>query len=307
MQSPSILLFPGQGTEAVGMSEGWEDHAAWRRTVATAEAHTGIALSRLMAEGPLESLRSQSHAPVAVLTHSVGMYRVWRAAGMPLPMAGTGHSMGFYSALVAASVIPLEAALDLVSTVEALCERAFRDRPMGMGYIIGVDELDMRKALLGHPDLVLATRNGRAQFTVSGPLPSLTAFLDGMRAEALKVGLLPVKHPIHGPQMAAFVPPLARTLSWVKPQDPDFPLLSHFDGRVLRCGAEAWDDGLASIALPVDWLAVVAGLQRLKAPLLECGYGKQLAGLTWWADRELDVASLQSPPTRPVPPQTLMG
>ena len=76
------------------------------------------------------------------------------------------------------------------------------------------------------------------------------------------------------------------------------PLLSHFDGRLLTTGAEAWDEGQASVALPVDWLAVVGRLRLLGAPLLECGYGRQLAGLTRWADRDLLVSSLQRPPQR---------
>jgi [acyl-carrier-protein] S-malonyltransferase len=296
LQRPSILLFPGQGTEAIGMSKGWEAHETWWRTVEFAEAHTGIPLLRLMASGPIEALRRQRQAPVAVLAHSVGIYRAWRTAGLPLPTAATGHSMGFYAALVAASVVPLEATLDLIATVEDLCDRAFQDRPMAMGFVIGVTEMDLRQALFAYPDLVLSSRNGKAQFTISGPLGSLLPLLDGLRPEALKVGLLPVKHPMHGPHMAAILPPLARALSQVKPRDPAFPLISHFDGRIIQSGAEAWDEGLASIALPVDWLAVVERLKALHSPLLECGHGTQLAGLTQWAARDLVVGSLQEPP-----------
>ena len=96
--------------------------------------------------------------------------------------------------------------------------------------------------------------------------------------------------------MAPLLPGIARRLAGVSPGAPAFPLLSHFDGRRLSTGAEAWDDGLASVALPVDWLAVVAQLQLLAAPLAECGHGNQLTGLTRWADRSLSVVSLQGPP-----------
>ena len=113
---------------------------------------------------------------------------------------------------------------------------------------------------------------------------------------AMKAGLLPVQHPLHGPHMAPLLPGIARRLAGVSPGAPAFPLLSHFDGRRLSTGAEAWDDGLASVALPVDWLAVVAQLQLLAAPLAECGHGSQLSGLTRWADRSLSVVSLQAPP-----------
>jgi [acyl-carrier-protein] S-malonyltransferase len=291
-----VLLFPGQGTEAVGMSAGWEAQEAWLAAVRAAEAHTGHPLLRLMGQGPLEALRFQRHAPCAVLAHSVGLFRARRALGMPLPRAATGHSMGFYSALVAAEVVPLEAALDLISAVEDLSEAAFAGRAMGMAYVIGVPELEVRRALLGHPELALSNRNGQAQFTVSGPVAALEPLVAELAPAALKAGLLPVQHPLHGPHMAALLPAVARRLAHVTPGTPAFPLISHFDGRLLADGPSVWDEGLASVALPVDWLAVVAQLKGLAAPLAECGYGSQLAGLTRWADRSLVVESLQRMP-----------
>ena len=299
LTNASILLFPGQGTEAVGMSTGWEGHGAWADTLQRAEAHTGYPLRRLMAEGPLEELRFQRHAPCAVLAHSAGMYCAWRAAGLPLPAAATGHSMGFYSALVAAEVVPLEAALDLLAAVEEASEAAFAGRPMGMAFVIGVSELEVRQALLARPALVLSNRNGQAQFTISGPVKGLEELVAALGPVALKAGLLPVKHPLHGPHMAALLPAVARRLGKVVPRAPAFPLISHFDGRLLVKGSEAWDEGLASVALPVDWLAVVDRLRKLGLPLAECGHGSQLAGLTRWAERSFQVASLQRAPGQP--------
>ena len=277
------------------MSAGWEANEPWLDTLRAAEAHTGYPLRRLMAEGPLEALRFQRHAPCAVLAHSVGLFRAWRLAGMPLPVAATGHSMGFYSALVAAGVVPLEMALDLLSAVEELSEAAFADRAMGMAFVIGVPEMELRQALLGHPSLVLSNRNGQAQFTVSGPVEGLEPLVAVLKPTAFKVGLLPVKHPLHGPHMAALLPALARRMAAVTPLPPAFPLISHFDGRLLTTGQSAWDEGVASVALPVDWLAVVARLRTLGAPLAECGHGSQLSGLTRWAERSLQVTSLQQP------------
>ena len=296
MNAPSVLLFPGQGTEAVGMSAGWEAHKAWRHTLEAAEAHTGRPLRRVMTDGPLEALREQRHAPCAVLAHSVGIFRARRAAGMPLPVAAAGHSMGFYSALVAAEVISLEAALDLFSAVDDLSGIAFGATPMGMAYLVGVAEGDVRCSLSEHSDLVLSNRNGRAQFTVSGPLSSLEALVEALRPSAMKAGLLPVRYPLHGPHMAALLPAITRRLAAVKPAEPAFPMISHFDGRLIAEGGAAWDEGIASVALPVDWLAVVARLKALGAPLAECGHGSQLSGLTRWAERGLGVDSLQTPP-----------
>lgn len=292
----SVLLFPGQGTEAVGMSAGWEVHGAWVDTLRAAEARTGYPLRRLMAEGPPEDLRFQRHAPCAVLAHSVGIFRAGREAGMPLPVAAAGHSMGFYSALVAAGVVSLEAALDLIAAVEDLCEAAFAGRAMGMAFLIGAPEREVRQALLAHPSLALSNRNGQAQFTVSGPREELEALVEALRPSTLRAGLLPVQHPLHGPHMAALLPAITRRLATVAPAEPVFPLISHVDGRMLGTGSEAWDEGLASVAQPVDWLAVVGRLRDLGAPLAECGHGSQLAGLTRWADRDLPVTSLQGAP-----------
>ncbi len=297
MDAPSFaLLFPGQGTEAVGMSAGWEAHGPWREALEEAEARVGAPLRRLMAEGPLETLRAQRIAPYAVLAHSVGLYRSRRALGLPRPVAATGHSMGFYSALVAAGVVPLSAALDLITAVEDRSEAAFGPGAMGMAFLIGIAEAEVREALAERPSLVLSNRNGRAQFTVSGPLAPLEDLVAEFQPKALKAGLLPVRHPLHGSHMTSLLPAIARRLSAVEPAAPEFPLLSHFDGRVLADGQAAWDEGLASVALPVDWLQVVDRLRALGAPLAECGYGSQLAGLTRWADRGLRVASLQAAP-----------
>ncbi|MBS1766172.1 MAG: ACP S-malonyltransferase [Acidobacteria bacterium] len=289
------LLFPGQGTEAVGMSAPWASSEPWNAVLESAERHTGYALRELMGEGPIEALRFQRHAPCAVLAHSVGLYRAHRAAGMPMPMAATGHSMGFFSAVVAAGVVPLEAALDLLAAVEDESEARFGTGSMGMAFVIGLGETEVQAALTRHPELALSNRNGKAQFTASGPKGALEAFIEELRPSALKVGLLPVQHPLHGPHMVALVPAVARRLAGVKPSPPDFPLLSHFDGRPLKTGAEIWDEALASPALPVDWLRVVGSLKALGAPLAECGFGTQLTGLTRWADRELTVSSLQLP------------
>jgi [acyl-carrier-protein] S-malonyltransferase len=291
----ATLLFPGQGTEAVGMSAPWASNEAWNATLEAAERHTGYALRKLMAEGPLETLRFQRHAPCVVLAHSVGLYRAHRAAGMPVPVAAAGHSMGFFSAVVSAGVVPLEAALDLITAVEEESEARFGAGAMGMAFVIGLGETEVQAELTRHPELALSNRNGKAQFTASGPKAALEAFVEALRPSALKCGLLPVQHPLHGPHMVALVPAVARRLARVKPSNPAFPLISHFDGRLVRTGPEIWDEAMASPALPVDWLKLVAAPKGLGAPLAECGFGAQLTGLTRWADRDLAIRSLQAP------------
>jgi [acyl-carrier-protein] S-malonyltransferase len=289
----SLLLFPGQGTETPGMSDTWETERAWIEVLERAEAHTGYALRSWMKEGPIETLRSQRHAPCAVLAHSVGLYRVHRELDLPKPVAATGHSMGFYSALVAAEVIALEDALDLLRAVEDLSDATFGAGSMGMAYVIGLSEADVHAELAGHSELALSNLNGKAQFTVSGPLSALKTLLSHVEEKVMKCGLLPVQHPLHGPHMVSLLPAITRAMGKVKPRKPVFPLISHFDGRLLDSAEVCWDEGLASVALPVDWPRVVERLKSFNAPLAECGFGNQLSGLTRWADRDLEVRSLQ--------------
>lgn len=295
LDTPFALLFPGQGTEAMGMSRGWGDQPAWRGTLLEAEARGGFPLRAWMAEGPEAELRAPRQAPYAVVAHSVGLFRAHRAAGMPLPAVGTGHSLGFYSAVVAAGVVPLEAVLALIDAVEEASSAAFGPGTQGMAFVIGLSERELREPLEGHPELALSNLNGRAQFTVSGPRPALESLLEGIRGRALKCGLLPVQHPLHGPRMVPLLPGIARRLSAWRPREPDFPLLSHATGALLATGGACWDEALASVALPVCWVPVAGALKQRVDRAFECGHGAQLANLTRWAERDLVVQSLQAP------------
>jgi [acyl-carrier-protein] S-malonyltransferase len=295
----SALLFPGQGTEAVGMSKGWEAHPDWVEALGTAEARRGYDLRRWMREGPEADLRAPGQAAYAVVAHSVGIYRAHRSAGLDLPRVAAGHSLGLFSAVVAAGVVPLEAVLALIDAVEAASAAAFGPGSHGMAFVIGLGEGELRQALADQPELVLSNLNGKAQFTVSGPRPSLEALVGKVGPQALKAGLLPVQHPLHGPHMVPLLPGIAREMAPWKPRDPDFPVLSFATGRVLDNGRACWDETLASVGLPVIWPMVVEGFKARAVQGLECGFGSQLANLTRWADRAFPVLSLQVPP--PVP------
>lgn len=278
------------------MSEGWTSNPEWIDTMAEAEATTGYALRGWMSHGPLEALRAQRHAPCVVLAHSVGLYRAQRAAGMPLPAGASGHSMGFFSAIVAAEVVPLAATLELINATEDCAEARFPPGQMGMAFVIGISEPEIRRVLDRHPELLFSNINGKAQFTVSGPRTALHAFISEVTPDSLKCGLLPVRHPLHCDHMAPLIPRIkARLEAWV-PKDPAFPLISPLDGRRLEGGFEAWEETIVSIASAVNWPRAVMGLKGLQGeagPCFECGFGSQLKNLTGWIDRGLRVESLQ--------------
>ena len=288
-----VLIFPGQATEAVGMSSPWPENPIWSAVMAAAERHSGYALRTWMAAGPLEVLKEQRHAPVAVLSHSVALFSAQRAAGMPLPCVASGHSMGFFSAVVAAGVVPLEACLDLFRAVEDEAEVRFGKGTMGMAFVIGLKEGEVRAALAGLNHAFLSNVNGSAQMTVSGAHADLVTFVARVEPHALKAGLLPVQLPLHAEPMAPLLPYIASRLSGWQPRDPAFPLISPLDGRVIESGFEAWEETQVSLASAIRWPAVVAGLKGFSGPWLECGFGAQLSNLSRWVDRELKVESLQ--------------
>ncbi len=277
------------------MSEGWTSNAVWNATMASAEAFTGYALRVWMKEGPVEMLRAQRHAPCAVLTHSVAVYRAQRAAGMPLPVVASGHSMGFFSAVVAAEVVPLEAALALIRATEDCSEARFGEGEMGMAFVIGLDEREVRHGLARHPELLLSNINGKAQFTVSGPRTALCAFVSEVEPNSLKCGLLPVRLPLHCDHMAPLLPRIKDRLEDWAPGRPLFPLVSPLDGRPMDGGFEAWEEAIVSVASAVNWPAAVGGLREFGTDFFECGAGSQLKNLTGWIDRSLGVVSLQTP------------
>lgn len=275
------------------MSSGWTDNPTWSSVMVAAEAHSGYALRTWMAEGPLESLKAQRHAPVAVLSHSVALYRAHRAAGMPLPAAASGHSMGFFSAVAAAGVVPLEACLDLFRAVEDGAEARFGIGTMGMAFVIGLKEAEVRAALEGLENAHLSNVNGTAQMTVSGSRSDLETFVARVEPQALKAGLLPVQLPLHAEPMAPLLPQVARRLAQWSPQDPAFPLVSPLDGRVIVSGFEAWEETQVSLASAVRWPSAVVGLKGFAGRWMECGFGNQLTNLSRWVDRDLKVESLQ--------------
>ena len=291
-----MILFPGMGSECVGMSQGWEGRSEWEAILDRAESHTGQPLRRWMREGPEDELKAQRHSPNATLAHSTAVYRSHRSAGLPPPAAASGYSLGFFASLVAAEVIPLEAAMDLIACTEDLADEAFGAGSMGMAFVIGLAEEEVRKVLLDWPEGVLSNRNGTSNFSLSGPILTLESLVAEMAPRCLKAGLLPVRQPLHGRHMASFIPRIRQAMGGVRPKTPAFPLISMWDGRLIGSGPEAWEEAIESIGRAVDWPKVAVALKDFPGEWLECGVGNQLAHLTRWLVRDRSLRSLQTPP-----------
>ena len=154
------FVFPGQGSQAVGMLDAWGDHPAVRSTLDEASAALGEDIAALIAAGPKDQLDLTTNTQPVMLTAAVACWRAWRAEGGALPAAVAGHSLGEYSALVAAGVLTLADALPLVRLRARAMQQAV---PVGAGAMAAILGLDADKVLLGCAEAAAATGEVRSR------------------------------------------------------------------------------------------------------------------------------------------------
>ena len=293
--SSRAFLFPGQGSQAVGMARDLcERCESVRARFAEADEVLGFALSALCFEGPAEQLAQTHITQPAVFVHSVAVGELLAAAGLQ-PSAVAGHSLGEYSALVAAGVLPFAEALTLVGTRGRLMREAGRARPGTMAAVIGLDDdrvaaLCQRAAEVGVA--VPANFNAPGQVVVSGEQGAVARVCElATQAGARRVVELAVSGAFHSPLMesaAAQMTPLLQAASFARPQVPVLTNVSAApveDPETLRLHL------IEQITRPVRWSATV---QRLAAMgigrALEVGPGGVLRGLVRRTAPKLAVA-----------------
>lgn len=277
------MLFPGQGSQSVGMlaDRPEPDIAA---TFAEASEALGWDLAGLVREGPEARLNETARTQPALLAASIALWRVWQREGLPLPVAMAGHSLGEYSALVAAGSLPFAEALRLVELRGELMQAAVPSGSGGMIAVIGLDDAAVEALCAQCPlDAVLAPVNYNApgQVVVAGETAAL-AWLEahGKAAGARMLMRLPVSVPSHCRLMQAAAERLAERLAGIALQPPRVPVLHNVDAAP-RSDAEGLRRALAEqLHQPVRWTRSV---ERLAAEgvscFIECGPGKVLTGL----------------------------
>ncbi len=289
--STLAFVFPGQGSQAVGMGRvlvGASPAAA--AVFAEADDALGEPLSRLAWEGPAEELDQTVNAQPALLAASVAFLRAVeerRAAGgrPPLvPAFAAGHSMGQYSALVAAGVVSLGDGLRLVRERGRLMQASGEGSPGAMAAIIGLpDERlpDLVAAGAAHGTFGIANRNSPGQVVVSGVRPAVAAAAAAAKGLGAKRALvLPVSVAAHSPLMAGAAAGMRSVLADIAFRDQGVPLLANADARRLTTGEECRAELVDHLTTGVDWIAAVeamraAGITRF----VEVGPGRVLCGL----------------------------
>ncbi len=278
------FLFPGQGSQAVGMARDLcERYGSVRARFAEADEVLGFALSALCFEGPAEQLAQTHITQPAVFVHSVAVGELLAAAG-PQPVAVAGHSLGEYSALVAAGVLPFAEALTLVGTRGRLMQEAGRARPGTMGAVIGLDDdhvaaLCQQAAEVGI--VVPANFNAPGQVVVSGERAAVARVRElATQAGTRRVVELAVSGAFHSPLMesaAEQIEPLLRAVPFARPH---VPVLTNVSAAPVQDPETLRSHLIEQMTSPVRWSATV---QRLAAMgisrAFEVGPGAVLRGL----------------------------
>ena len=302
------FVFPGQGSQAVGMLDGWGDHPAVAQTLQEASDALGEDVGRLIHEGPKEALALTTNTQPVMLVAGVAAWRVWRAEGGALPAAVAGHSLGEYSALVASGVLTLAQAAPLVRLRAAAMQEAV---PVGTGAMAAILGLDAAKVIAGCAEVTAAMGhngtevveavnfNDPAQTVIAGSKAAVEKACEALKAAGAKRALpLPVSAPFHSSLMKPAAEKLRAALAATPLAAPRIPVLNNIDVAVQQ-DADAIRDALYRQAFgPVRWVECVQALKaRGITHIVECGPGKVLAGMTKRIDAELTGAALYDPAT----------
>jgi [acyl-carrier-protein] S-malonyltransferase len=294
------FLFPGQGAQSVGMGRALaEAHPAARATFAAADAALGFELSKVCWEGPEDELRKTVNTQPALLVHSVAAWRLADAAGLR-PEWVAGHSLGEYSACVAAGAIDFEDAVRLVHRRGALMYQAGLDRPGTMAAILGLDADVVEAACAeaaGAGVVRAANLNAPGQVVISGEVPAVERACEIARAKGARRAIrLEVSGAFHSPLMTAAAAGLAEALRAVTIRDARCPVIANVSAAPVRTA-----DGIRA-ALEAQLLGAVRWEESLRTMLaagaegfVELGSGKVLRGLLRTLDRDAASWNVEDP------------
>lgn len=279
------LLFPGQGSQAVGMLKALGDaHPQVAQTFDEASAALGYDLASLVREGPKDELDRTENTQPALLAAGIAVWRVWLAQGAPPPVALAGHSLGEYTALVAAESLGFADALKLVRLRGQLMQAAVPEGQGGMVAVIGLDDEAVTALCQKYPGTELlapANYNAPGQVVVAGETPALDWLTANGKANGartvIRVGM---SVPSHCSLLQAAADELASALAAVPVVAPKIPVLHNLDA-LPRQEPEPIRAALAAqLHQPVQWTRIVHSLAAQGVNTwLECGPGKVLTGL----------------------------
>lgn len=296
------FVFPGQGSQSVGMLDAWDGHAAVRRTLDEASSALDQDIGQLIHQGPKDALDLTTNTQPVMLTAAIACYRAWLAEGGPLPAALAGHSLGEYSALVAAGALTLADALPLVRLRAQAMQQAVPVGAGAMAAILGLDAAQVRQgcdevAQASGEVVAPANFNDPRQTVIAGSKAGVDAACEKLKAMGAKRALLlAVSAPFHSSLMKPAADLLRDKLVGVTIRPPQIPVVNNVDVAV-QTDPDAIRDALVRQAFgPVRWVEVTQALRaRGLAHIFECGPGKVLTGLVKRIDSDIVSTSVFDP------------
>ncbi|WP_050416438.1 ACP S-malonyltransferase [Azoarcus sp. CIB] len=279
------LVFPGQGSQSVGMMAGYGERAEIRDTFAEASDALGEDLWQMANEGPAERLVLTVNTQPLMLTAGVAAYRAWLAAGGPKPQLVAGHSLGEYSALVAAGAMAFSDAVPLVRFRAQAMQEAVPAGEGGMAALLGLEVDAVREACAeaAQGEVVEAANlNAPGQIVIAGAKGAVERAIEAAKARGAKRAmLLPVSAPFHCALMKPAAERLAERLASVTIGKPEIAVINNVDVAVYDDPARIRDALVRQAFSPVRWIELVQEMARRgMGHVIECGPGKVLAGMT---------------------------
>lgn len=300
------FIFPGQGSQSVGMLDAWGDHPVVIETLKEASEALGEDVAKLVHEGPKEALALTTNTQPVMLVSAVAAYRVWLSEGGAKPSVVAGHSLGEYSALVASGVLTLAQAAPLVRLRAAAMQEAV---PVGVGAMAAILGLAPTKVIegclaaqatfaAGSAEVVEAVNfNEAAQTVIAGSKAAVDKACEVLKAMGAKRALLlSVSAPFHSSLMKPAAEKLREKLATLTLVRPQIPLINNIDVAI-EADVDRIRDALYRQSFgPVRWVECVQAIKALGVTtLVECGPGKVLAGMTQRIDPELKGVALYDP------------
>jgi len=281
------FVFPGQGSQSVGMLNSIAQRPEVRATLQEASDALGEDVAKLISEGPAEALSLTTNTQPVMLTAGVAFYRAWLAAGGAVPKVMAGHSLGEYSALVAAGVISFKDAVPLVRFRAEAMQSAVPVGTGGMAAILGLDDATVIKvcaeASTASSGVVEAVNfNAPGQVVIAGASDAVTKACELLKAAGAKRALpLPVSAPFHSSLLQPASEKLNRYLVNIEFKAPTIAVINNVDVEILHDPVAIKDALVRQAAKPVRWQETIQAMaQQGVTQVVECGPGKVLAGLT---------------------------
>lgn len=301
MTASLAFVFPGQGSQAVGMlAEIAAAEPSIVETFAEASAALGYDLWALSQQGPAEALNQTDKTQPAILTASVALWRLWQARGGAQPAYVAGHSLGEYSALVAAGSISLSDAVRLVARRGQLMQQAVPAGTGGMAAILGLDDADVQAACAeaAQGEVVSAVNfNAPGQVVIAGAAAAVERAIDACKARGAKRAMpLPVSVPSHCELMRPAAEQFAQDIAAIAWQAPKIPLVQNVTAEVVHDVEALKQNLLSQLHSPVRWVeSMVCLAAQDVTTVVECGPGRVLSGLNKRCIKGVATHNLDTP------------